>query len=84
MAPENHKVGAHKRHGEGAELTPELTGTNVRVTVTCAHDRRLRRTLDALGAAGDGGCNRHGVGFERGREPPEFDGNQKYPLFKSL
>ena len=46
---------------------PELTGTNVRVTVTCAHDHRLRRTLGALWAAGDGGCNRHGVGFEQNK-----------------
>ena len=36
------------------------------------------------GGMGDGGCNRHGVGFEKGHEPPEFDGNQKYPLFESL
>ena len=83
-APENHKVRGHKRHGEGAELTPELTGTNVRRTMTRDHDHRSRRTLDALGAAGDGGCNHHGWGDDRRHECSEFDENNKYPLFESL
>ena len=74
--PEHHKVGAHKRHGEGAELTPELTGTNVRMIITWDDAYRFRRTLDVLGAAGDGGCNWHGFTFARGQECLEFGGTK--------
>ena len=35
MAPENHKVGAYKRHGEGADITTDITGHNV-LDVGCA------------------------------------------------
>ena len=49
MAPEAHKAGAHKRHCEGADITTDITGNNVRVAIARHHLNRFRCTLDVWG-----------------------------------
>jgi|SaaInlStandDraft_6_1057023.scaffolds.fasta_scaffold345479_1 hypothetical protein len=73
-APENHEVGAHKRHGEGADITTDITGHILRMMITHDDVTRLWHTLDVLVAEADGGCNRHGFVFDRGDTRRAFDG----------
>ena len=63
MAPENHKAGANKRHGEGADVSLDASGPNDQRAVTRDHVNRFRRTLGALGAEDDDGFSRRGVRF---------------------